>query len=59
MSMWHSVLPYFINGLNVSADLRTDGVPQAQIRIANRLSRLSRKAFRRNSVSVEQIQDTS
>ena len=41
------------------ADLRTDGVPKAQIRIANRLSRLSRKAFRRNSVSVEQIQDTS
>ncbi len=47
------------NGLNVLADLRTDGVPKAQIRIANRLSRLSRKAFRRNSVSVEQIQDTS
>ena len=44
------------NGLNVLADLRMDGVPKAQIRIANRLSRLSRKAFRRNSVSVEQIQ---
>ena len=28
------------------------------VRIANRLSRLSRKAFRRNSVSVEQIQDS-
>ncbi len=41
------------------ADLRTDVVPKAQIRIANRLSRLSRKAFRRNSVSVEQIQDAS
>ena len=41
------------------ADLRTDVVPKAQIRIANRLSRLSHKAFRRNSVSVEQIQDAS
>ena len=49
----------FCNELNVLADLRTDGVPKAQIRIANRLSRLSRKAFRRNSVSAEQIQDTS
>ncbi len=40
-----------------SADLRTDGAKR--VRVANRLSRLSRKAFRRNSVSVEQIQDTS
>ena len=40
-----------------SADLRTDGVKQ--VRIANRMSCLSRKAQKRNSVSVEQIQDKS
>ncbi len=42
------------------ADLRTDGANECeQIRIANGMSRLVRKHNRRDSVSVEQIQDTS
>ena len=39
-----------------SADLQTDEAQR--VRIANRLSRLSHQALRRNSVSVEQIQDS-
>ena len=46
-----------LNNVTDLADLRTDVAKRIQI--ANRLSRLSRKAFRRNSVSVEQIQDAS
>ena len=46
--------------LNVLADLRTDVANECeQIRIANGMSRLVRKHKRRDSVSVEQIQDTS
>ena len=43
-----------------SADLRTDDTNESElVRIANRMSGLSRKAQKRNSVSVEQIQDKS
>ena len=48
------MLPDFETNL---ADLRTDGAKR--VRIANGLSRLVRKHNRRNSVSMEQIQDTS
>ena len=49
-----------IKRLIVLADLRTDGANECeQIRIANGMSRLVRKHNRRDSVSVEQIQDTS
>ena len=52
--------PKRCKGLNVLADLRTDVANECeQIRIANGMSRLVRKHKRRDSVSVEQIQDTS
>ena len=41
--MWHSMLPDLCNGLNVLADLRTDGANECeQIRIANGTSKPSR-----------------
>ena len=59
----HKAFTYIIqkcNRLNVLADLRTDVANECeQIRIANGMSRLVRKHKRRDSVSVEQIQDTS
>ena len=52
--------PKKCKGLNVLADLRTDGANECeQIRVASRLSRLVHKHNRRNSASVKQIQDTS
>ena len=53
-------MPALCIGLNVLADLRTDGANECeQIRVASRLSRLVHKHNRRNSASVKQIQDTS
>ena len=46
-----------INELNDLADLRTDGAKR--VRIASRFRRQKLMLHRRNSVSVEQIQDTS
>ena len=41
------------------ADLRTDVVPQAQIRIARKLSGVEPQVQKRNFPSVEQIQDSA
>ena len=52
----HFVIPQRIASRGTSeADLRTDGAKR--VRIANGTSRLVRKHYRRDSVSVEQIQD--